>query len=446
MYQNITFKTYLSKILIIFALFVFLPMVLSPLANNTTSSYITSCVCFFIITIVSVKLILGDKKYIKYYAFAFIIQIIIGLIHYLVFVDPHYFQTDGSGSLNFQAEYLSVFNAIDRLNKLRNSYGILSLMEPREFEVAHAEIWHLISLPFYYLQHKWLNYASLNTFSSLIASINVVFWYRRSYEYNVQVEKSLLFWTAYFPTFLLNGMLWRDPFGVCLISIGLVLVGLSSYIAEKAISFVVLGMSAFLQRTVYLLFAGVSSFWGYIKSTKSTIIKILYIVLGAFLLVKLGEITDSANGEDYNRGYVNAMSVVALPIKIIFGMIGPFPWTNFYRSVQIDPAYAWQLQDYLMGTFQFGLLITVITQWKNLSFKELDAVTVMGFGIMLSGFVSRQMHIGYISEGLYFILPWFFSQVQDEYKKYLKSSFIILLFLNILLLAVGNIGINSLWK
>ena len=30
----------------------------------------------------------------------------------------------------------------------------------------------------------------------------------------------------------------------------------------------------------------------------------------------------------------------------------------------------------------------------------LDTITVLGFGIMLSGFLSKQMHIGYISEGV----------------------------------------------
>ncbi len=73
-------------------------------------------------------------------------------------------------------------------------------------------------------------------------------------------------------------------------------------------------------------------------------------------------------------------------------------------------------------------------------------MTLMGFGIMLSGFVSRQMHIGYISEGLLFTLPWFFSQIGIEYKRYLKYSFIILVILNVILLVIGSIGISNFWK
>lgn len=446
MYQSITFKSYLSNILIIAALFIFLPMAFSPLATTTTNSYIASCICFFIITLVGAKLVLKKSKYIKYYAVAFIIQIIVGLSHYLLFVDSDYFQTKGTGSIHFQAEYLSVFNAIDRLNDLRDESGLLSFMDQKVFEVAHAEIWHLISFPFYFLQHKWLNYAPLNTFSCILASINIVFWYRHNYDYNDDAHDSLLFWTAYFPTFFLNGMLWRDAFGICVISVGLILIGLSSTFAEKIFSFFVLGVSAFLQRTTYLLFAGVSSFWSYLRSTKSTIMKFLYFIVGTIILFELYKITDSANGSEYNSGYVNTMSFFALPIKIIFGMIGPFPWTNFYKSVLVDPAYAWQLQDFAMGTFQLGFLFTIITQWKKISFQNIDAVTIMGLGIMLSGFVSRQMHIGYISEGLYFTLPWFFSQVQNNYKKYIKYSLGLLVFLNLLLLMTGNLSINSLWK
>lgn len=140
------------------------------------------------------------------------------------------------------------------------------------------------------------------------------------------------------------------------------------------------------------------------------------------------------------------MSYLALPIKIVFGMIGPFPWTQFSMLVERNPAFAWQLQDYVMGTFQLGYLIAIVVNWKHINFKDLDVMTVMGFGIMLSGFLSRQMHIGYISEGLLFTLPWYFSQIGEGYKKYLRFSFIILVSLNILLLLMGNMGIGSIWK
>ena len=446
MKQIISFGSYLTKILIIALLFVYLPMVFGSMATNTTSSYIVSSICFFLITLIGVKLILGKNKYVGFYAFAFVIQLLIGLAHYLYFVDANYFSSNGEGSAGFWQEYLSCFDSIKRLQDARSSYGVFYRMSEVEFQNSHPELYHILSFPFYFLSHRWLNYEPFNIFSSLMLSCNIMLWYKQRYVENQTVHNALMFWTAFFPTFLLADTLWRDAFGVYLISIGLLLVSLSSSIIERILSFILLGYVSFMQRTVYVIIAGASAFWGNIAKTRNTVLKILYAVLGVIAVFFTGNIADNTNGEDYNSGYVNLMSYLALPIKIIFGMIGPFPWTNFFKGVEVNPAFAWQLQDYIMGTFQLGYLFAIIFKREKFSFKSLDIMTLMGFGIMLSGFISKQMHIGYISEGLLFTLPWFFSQIGIEYKKYLKYSFAILVLLNVILLVIGNIGISSFWK
>lgn len=446
MYKEVTFRSYFTKILIIAGLFIVLPMMFAPMAQTTTSSYLASVACFFLLTIISIKLILGEREYVRYYTIAFIIQLILGLVHYLYFVDSSYFRSDGITTSGFWHEYLSVYDAIERLQNARNSYGIFYVMDKYEFRVSHPEIWHIISFPFYFLQHKWLNYSPFNLFSSLIASCNIMLFYKIRFDEDKDVHKALLFWTAYFPTFLLCGNLWRDPFGVMLISVGLVLVTLSNSSLSKALSLLILCVFSFMQRTVYLVLSGVASVWGYLQKSKKSFVKFLYIILGVVLIYFLVKYTENANTEGYNSNYVNSMSFLALPMKIVLGLIGPFPWTNFFVGVASNPAFAWEVKDYVMGFFQLGYLFALIANWKRLSFKNLDAMTVMGFGIMLSGLLTRHLHIGYISEGLLFTLPWFFSQIGSEYKKYIKYSFITLLFLNIVLMAVGHLGIANLWK
>ena len=224
------------------------------------------------------------------------------------------------------------------------------------------------------------------------------------------------------------------------------LVALSNNIASKVVSFVIFGFASFVQRTMYVLIAAAAATWESIQKSRNVVLRIFYVAVGCVLLFYLSDLTDEVNGSEYNAGYVNAMSYLALPIKVVFCIIGPLPWTNFFRAVKINPAFAWQLQDYLMGTFQFGYLIALIMEWKKFSFRNLDSLTILGFGIMLSGFMSRQMHIGYISEGLLFTLPWFFSCIGIAYKKHLRQSFAILVILNILLFLMGNMGIASLWK
>lgn len=444
--KEITFSSYLSRIGIIALFYLTLPILLSGFASDTTSSYIASVLCFYILLLSSIKLILNENKYLRFYSIAFIVQLLLGVVHYLYFVDANYFQTNGDASGRFWREYLSVFDALGRLNDARRNWGIFYWMDAYEFQVSHPEIWHIISWPLYFLSNRWMNYAPLNIFSSLLASANIVFLYNRNYDYNESVHNSVLFWTAFFPSFLLNDTVWRDPFGICLISVGVVLVTLSNNLASKAVSFVLFGFASFVQRTMYVLIAAVSATWENLQNSRSAALRFLYVVVGCTLLFYLSNLTDEVNGSEYNAGYVNTMSYLALPIKVVFGMIGPFPWINFFRSVEKNPAFAWQLQDYLMGTFQFGYLIALIMGWRHFSFRNLDSLTILGLGIMLSGFMSRQMHIGYISEGLLFTLPWFFSCIGIEYKKYLKQSFAILVILNILLFFMGNMGIASLWK
>lgn len=446
MQQNTTFKSYLSKIILIVALFVFLPIIFSPLATTTTSSYIASCVCFLIITLVVVKLMLRENWFVRFYAFAFIIQTLLGLAHYLYFVDLHYFQGNGGGSSAFWHEYLSVFGAIDRLQDARNNFGVLYVMGSEDFQVTHYEIWHIISYPFYFLQHKWLNYEPFNIFASLSTSCNIMLLYKNFYRVDKSTSKTILYWTAFFPSFLLADTVWRDAFGIYLISIGITLASLSDSNIAKVFSFVVFCFGSFIQRTMYIILACVSIFWGNIIRTRTIVLKLLYFILGVVALYYVGNIAQDANEDGYSNSYVNNMSLFALPIKIIFGMIGPFPWTNFFDGVRENPASAWDIKGYVMGTFQLGYLFAIFIKWKLLSFKRLDTLTIMGFGMMLSGFLTKQLHMGYISQGLLFTLPWFFSQIGPDYKVYVKYSLTILVMLNILLLSLGHLNISALWR
>lgn len=448
MKQTISFNSYLTKILIIAALFFTLPMVISSSGDLPTSaSYIRSILCFFVLTWVGVSLLLG-KKYVKFYLIAFGVQIVIGLAHYLVYVDPMYFSSNGDPSERFWREFLSVYDALDILISDRHSYGLL-YFNSDGFYVSHPEIWQIISWPTTFWGHKWMNYAPLNTFSSLMASANILLVFNTQYKGTENEKKSIGHWvmvaTAYFPLFLLNDELWRDPFGVFLISIGLTMITLSNSIVTKSISFVVLAIFSFVQRTVYLLITGAVTALREI-SIKKTAIKVLVIPVFVALFILLFQIFSANEQAEYTSGYVNEMSYIALPIKIIFGLIGPFPWWVFPDLAESNPAFSFQLAHYLQGVLQVGCLFAIIANYKKLSFKDLDYMTLMGFGIALSGFVSRMMHIGYIAEGIYFILPWLFNQIGPRFQKYFWLSFVFLVFLNILTIVLGTSGITNFYR
>lgn len=448
MKQAISFNSYLTKILIIAALFFTLPMVISSGGDlPTAASYIRSIVCFFVLTWVGVSLLLG-KKYVKFYLIAFGVQIVVGLIHYLIFVDPAYFSSDGNPSGRFWREYLSVYDALDAMISDRHSEGLL-YFNPDSFYASHPEIWQVISWPITFLGHKWMNYAPLNSFASLMASANILLVFNTQYKGTENEKKSIghlvLLATVYFPLFLLNDKIWRDPFGVFLISIGLTLITFSDSIISKSISFVALAVFSFVQRTVYLLITGAVTALREI-SIKKTAIKVLLIPVFVALFILFFQIFSANEQAEYTSGYVNDMSFLALPIKIIFGLIGPFPWWVFPSIAAADPAFSFSLSKYIMGVFQVGYLLAIIFNFKNISFRNLDYMTLMGFGIMLAGFMTKQLHIEYIAEGLIFTLPWFFSQIGSKYKMFFWISFVLLILLNILTIVLGSSGITNFYR
>lgn len=448
MQQRITFNSYLTKILMVSVLFITLPMAFSFAGNlPTAASYLESFSCFFIMTILSVRILLGPK-YVRFYTIAFIVQTIIGLAHYLLLVDPSYFSSTGDPVSTFWREYLAVYDSVERLVEDRHSFGLL-YFDSGSWQVTHPEIWKIISWPITFLGVKWLNYAPLNLYSILMASANVMVWYNHKYP-GLKGDKNgarkyLLFFSAYFPQFILNDTVWREPFGLAIISIGIVLLSLSNNLLTKGISFIVLGFFSFIQRTVYLVIAGATLALGEMTIKKKAA-KIFLIPIFAILFFYLVQFFDTQVSEDYTSGYVNSMSIMALPIKIIFGMIGPFPWTQFFIVTKFNAAAFYQLQDYLTGVFQIGYLIAILSNIKSFSFRNLDYMTIMGFGIALAGFMTRMMHIGYISEGIFFTLPWFFSQIGEKYRKYLLISFISLLLLNVVVTFLGTSGLTNFYR
>lgn len=446
--QEITFNSYLIKILVIAALFVMLPMLFGSFGElNTTLSYLRSCVVFFILTLVSINMLLG-KEYIKFYSIAFFVQLLIGLVHYLGLIAPNYFMSDGRPVELFWGEYHSVYDSVDQLVNSRANNSFI-YFDSSEWNVTHGDIWRIITIPFTFLENKWLNYSPFNVFSSLLASANLILAYNYLAPNNTAINTSstrklFQFAVVYFPLFLLNDTLWRDAFGVALISIGLILTLLSTSFNKKIISLIILVYVSYLLRNVYVVIVGFVFAQQVIKTRKASTFLYIPIVIVTFFLIIL--FYQSKTSEEYAGMYVNQMSILALPLKIVMGVIGPFPWTQFMMTFAGRVQNAYQLSDYILGVFQFGFLIAIISEWKHISFRNLDCITIMGFGVALSGFISNAMHIGYIAEGVFFTLPWFFLQVGTKYKKYFRTSFLLLLLLNVLVVAIGGLGISNIWR
>ena len=446
--KKITFNSYFFSILIVSVLYFILPIIFSVSGDlPTAGSYIRSWLCFFTLTIASTILLLG-KKYVRFYIVAFIILTLLGLSHYLWLVDPNYFQGNGGPVESFWGEYLAVYDNVNKAILDRRSYGVL-YFDKDSWYVTHPEIWQIISWPFTFLQNPWLTYSPLNVFASLLASSNVVLLFNHKYPgedgKNKSARKLVLYTTALYPMWLLNDTYWRDPMGVALISIGLSLVTLSDNTIKKTVSSVIFAFFSYIQRTIYIIIAGFSLSGSELFGKKRG----ANIAVGALFLILLYffiQFYDSNVDSSYTSGAINYASTLIMPLKIVLGLIGPFPWTQFMLAFEGNMLVAYQPSDYLMGVVQFAYLICIVNNFKRVSFKDIDYSTMMGFGMMVSGLMTSAMHIGYIAEGVFFTLPWFYIQIGRAFKKYLLISLCILLLLNLLVILLGNFGFAQLWK
>jgi hypothetical protein len=147
-------------------------------------------------------------------------------------------------------------------------------------------------------------------------------------------------------------------------------------------------------------------------------------------------------------GGILNFNVFILPLKLILGLIGPFPWTQFLKYKDI-PAYSYQLHDYLQGIFNISFFITILMFW-NEYFKKgwANLLIILGILLVISGLFNSQMHVTYVAIGFFFLIPWLLSNI--NFSKFIKVylySFLLLGFLNIIVLFFyGNLGISSYWK
>lgn len=419
--------------------------------SSPINSFIGSSVSFLILTICSVLILFKSKKWIWFFVLAFVIKLTIGLVHYLYFIDPSYFESTGRyKSPTF--EYEAVFSQIISFAHEKIEHGIL-FFNHSSSRVTHPEILSFISIPFVYFGDYPLIITPINTFFSLLISMNIILIAQYKFQFDERSLKQIALLTAYFPITLITSLLWRDIVGLSLMSIGLTLIMFSNRTITHWVALIAACYLFYLQRTIYPLVLVM----GYIinviftrhyqsrgNEILSKILTVIFIVVVLPFILKLGNTEANAS---MAKGLLN-FSILILPLKLVVGLIGPFPWTQFLQYETI-PAYSYQLQDYLQGTFNFAFVLCLVLSWKAYFKKDnLNMQNITGTLLIISGLFNSYMHMSYVAVGFMFLIPWLFTQI--NLGKFLKTyvySLIAVISLNILVVSVlGNLGISSLWK
>lgn len=440
--KPIGYGKYFIVLIIVTILYLFLPFLfLCTESSSTLNVYICSVVCFFILSIVYCKLLFNSIDEIKYYSIAFVIQIALGLAHFLIFIEPSYFAGYGTIPDGFHHEYQDIFDQTVNLAAYKNENTILS-SDPLIFYSTHRSIWNIITIPLCFLTVRWLNMAPMNVFFSLLASMNIYYIAKHYDGINPQYLKVIRSFTAFFPLYLLNDIFWRDSVGIGLMAIGLLLFYTANNSFQRILSLIIACLLCSLQRTVYPILFVTSLFILLLYKIKRKYRLPFLLITSVIAFFFINKFSDS-DSQEYANSYVNMMSFLALPFKIAIGIIGPFPWIQFGSS--FDTLY--QLSDYILGILHLGILLSLLFNIKKVVNSNFTLMTIFGLLLILSGTLTTYMHSTYIGIGVIFILPWYFDTIGRNYRNYFLASFTILVLLNIAVVYIlGHLGLASIWR
>lgn len=419
--------------------------------NTPLSSFISISVIFLLITVFLAGILLKSREWILFFVLAYLIKLSIGFFHYLYFIDPLYFLSKGN-KVYLTRENAGVFSEIlnQAHEKIKNGLLYYSSIGRSG---SHSEILNFISIPFIYSGDYILTLAPINTFFSILTSINILIISKFKLGFENKKLKYIAILTAYFPMTLISSLIYRDIVGIALMSIGLLLIILSKRFITQFLMVIIAAYLFYLHRTVYpviLLIAFIVNILinPQYKQTKFDLYyKIGIIILIISLMPFFLNLSNTKSNLWWLKGALNVNPLV-IPIKIVVGLIGPFPWTQFlsYKTIPIN---AYQLEDYLQGVFNITFIISILIRSRRYFRKtQLNILNITGLILIITGLANVGMFITYVSVGFIFLVPWLFTQINlNEFIKIYKYSFIALIILNIVFVVfLGNLGISFLWK
>lgn len=408
--------------------------------GNALNSFIKETIAFFLLTVFTAKFLLKDRKLLFFFSIAYLVKVGIGVWHYLTFMDPTYFSGVGETNL-MHHEYEAVINFLQDAASEKKWFGLFHLK--LDGYVTHQEILSIMAIPFHFFGVKMLGISPINSFFSLFAAMNV-YLVAKPYFSDSHKNKCLLLLLAYFPATLLTDIFFRDIVGWCFMSIGLTMMCFSRTSLEKIISMLLAIPLFYLQRNGYIIIPILLLLadFVFISKKKNFLLKIIAVLIALITLPIVYRMASNESTETYVQG-ATSWPIYLLPIKIVVGLIGPFPWTNFlmYKAI---PYISFYLGDYVTAIFNIGVLIVVIKRWKTYLNNPITLPTIMGVILLLMGIMNKYMHMTYISVGVFFLIPWIAQSVEPKMiKKHLWIAFSLLVLLNLCVTVLGVSGMAS---
>ena len=399
--------------LLIFALTYFLT-ILTPSGDAVTSLIFSSLIGIIPVLLYS-HILLKDSVCKKILIIAYIIKTIWGIVHYLYFIDPNYFNRPNIISITNIDDYVAGFQQISIYSKY--SYLTLDIIKDHAI-MPHPEMYALMSLFYKNIGLYILTIVPINVISSCFTA-TMISYITKLRNGNFRL---ILFLCACYPESLISSMYIRDLFAAVLVTFCICSVVLST--GWKRLLFIILSTYIIsLQRLPYIivpilayiicLFSKSSG-----KNSKYTI----YAFLALIISIAFGSqyfLGAFEGQESYMSSISNILLYVLFPIRFIQCMIGPFPWSQAFET----PLASYYIQEFFLSAALFYTVYKIFPlYWKDIkAHRELDYMSVVGLLIMLIPIFSSSPHILYVGFGLVYLTPMF-SRIKFSIKNFISFN------------------------
>lgn len=408
-------------------------------SETVVGGFITLSFTALIVSVLASMLMLNEAKLRWIVIVSFLIKIVIGIAHFLFFFNADYFSGDGEILSVFQSDFTSYFNYVKGLSEAKLTHGIFYFDDSIQ-KVTHVELLNILTMFMYKFGIHAMNILPLNCMFSSLAALNI-FVCLQKIETFEEKRVGLLWLLTLFPLFLDNVIFVRDITGQFLMSIGLTCFVISSN-RYKLLWIIPASYLFYMQRVGYIFVP----FMAYIidaalnkKSSKNLLFLPVVLIVAFYFISGVGGVEEDLALRTGGDGVAGGTSLLLLPIRLVFGIIGPFPWTQFIVKGLVEPAYSSQLYNYIAGVIHVGCLIMLFSSAET--FKNLlrNQVFMVGLIIVGMGVLDEAMHITYIMAGTCFMVPAIYLAYNKQlYSKSMCISFFILLGLNIFVIATGG--------
>lgn len=351
---------------------------------------------------------------------AFIFKLVLGTIHFVVFVQPQYFT--GNSTYDFFMDYWWMHDSIEYMANQAKEVGFAHSLTLEYFVVNKgAFVWYILAPIYYYGGSFALNLCHMNSVFTIFTAIIVAYMSKNFWKLNkAQITTSLLL-ASFFPFGLITSCTMRDFAGQTIIAIGMLFLQFTIKNKKLFPLIIIVCFLFFIVRKNYVVIPIIAYLINLIISFKKSKTNFNKVVNGGMIvltscIVYLGYLyqsiltqadlirTDLESQSTYSHDFTTIKFYLFLPIFILKGFVGPFPWVQFFNFTQ---GTIYQPNDYFTAAFIYTTLILLFIkrkELKNLNFKN-DIVITASFIISFFGVASGVMHLVYIAVPIIFFIP-----------------------------------------